>query len=307
MLFPHPNGFAGETTLIDIRYHIYSLAAVFFALAVGIAIGFSFATRQPATRAEQRTIHSYADSMRRLKRDIENAAQKSSQEQEAAKGREAFCQALLPIVLKGKLAWRNVAIIQTGDYSELTGLVKRTLEDAAGARVTGIIELSREFAFSDDRKIAGALADCGVVVPADKEPREKLLAIVADIAAHGTHSQFIPKFEEKGIAQFTGDCDRMNRLVVIIGGSGGDDSNSAELVDNELIAQLNRLGVTVVGCESSMAASSYVPSWQKMGIATVDDVDSAIGQVGMVCALNGEHGSFGSKSTADRLIPQTLE
>ena len=35
--------------------------------------------------------------------------------------------------------------------------------------------------------------------------------------------------------------------------------------------------------------------------------DLAMGQVGMVCALNGENAKFGIKPTADRLVPQSLE
>ncbi len=294
--------------MIDIRYHIYSLAAVFFALAVGIVIGTSFANRQPATRAEQRTIRSYANSMRVLKQEIENAARKSSQDMAAARNSEEFCQAVLPAVLKDRLAGRDVAIIQTGDYSDLTGAVKRAIEDAAGARVTDIIDMSRTFSFGDDHKIGQALADCSVFVSGDgKSARDKLFAIIAESVCYGAHSQLLSKLENVGIARFTGDSDRANKLVVLIGGDGPDGCNTADVIDNQLITQFDRLGATVVGCEGSTAAISFVPSWQKMGMATVDNIDSAIGQAAMVCALNGENAAFGFKPTADRLIPETLE
>ena len=154
--------------MIDIRYHIYSLAAVFFALAVGIVIGTSFATRQPATRAEQRTIRSYANSMRVLKQEIENAAQKSSQDQATAKSSEEFCQAVLLSCSKTSWPGGTWRLSKQETTRTLLGLSSARWR-MQRARVTGIIDMSREFQFSSDQKITQALADCGVIVPGGKE------------------------------------------------------------------------------------------------------------------------------------------
>ena len=293
--------------MIDIRYHIYSLAAVFFALAVGIVIGTSFSKGSSSTVNERRTITRYENSMRVLKREIENAADECSSREKYAEKSEDFCKSILPIVAKGRLAWRNVAIVQTGDYDDLSGSIKRALE-LAGATVTSITDISREFKFEDDKKIANVLAECGVIPPTDaKEARNKLFSIITSSLYAAKNTEMLSILEEQGVAKFTGDYDRFNKLVVLVGGSTTEGTSSADDVDTLIIDQLQQAEVNMVGCESTAAVCSYVPVWHKMGIATVDNADSAIGQVALLCALNGERAKFGIKDTADRLTPQTLE
>lgn len=293
--------------MIDIRYHIYSLAAVFFALAVGIVIGTSFAKGSSSADNERRTILRYENSMRVLKREIEKSADECSVKEIYAEKSEEFCKSILPIVAKDMLAWRNVAIVQTGDYDDLSGSIKRALE-LAGATVTSITDISREFHFNDDQKIARVLTDCGVTPPDDaKEARTKLFSIITNSLYAAKHTELHSILEEHGVAKFTGDYSRFNKMVVLVGGCTADGTSTVDNVDTLLIDQLQQADVNVVGCENTTAACSYVPVWHKMGIATVDNADSAIGQVALLCALNGECAKFGIKATADRLTPQTLE
>ncbi len=166
--------------MIDIRYHIYSLAAVFFALALGIAIGTSFAKNSSGTTKERRIIQRYENSMWIMKRELEKASCDVAQKEVLAKSSEDFCRAVLPGILTGKLAGRNVAIVQTGDYDDLSGSVKHALE-LAGATVTTITDISRTFDFDDSHKVACALAACGITPPDDsKQARDKLWSIIAD-------------------------------------------------------------------------------------------------------------------------------
>lgn len=287
--------------MISERYHIYSLAAVFFALAIGIVIGTSFGHN------EKSAIRQYERWMRVLKTEIAQKGRETAGAKEVASKSEEFCQAALPVVAKGRLAWRNVAVIQTGDYDELTGAVKRALE-LAGAQVTSVTDISRKFPFDDDEKIRQTLANCEVQFSEEeRKPSDELWALIADAVLTGRQGNVLPKLEESGVASFTGDYNRSARLIVLVGGAASGKTNTATAVDAALLAQLSKPNVTVVGCEPGSAASSYMQVWQKTGVATVDNADTAMGQIALVCALNGERAHFGVKESADRLVPQTLE
>lgn len=293
--------------MIDIRYHIYSLAAVFFALAIGIVIGTSFIKGTPGSESERRTIQRYANSMRLLKHEIEMTAQKANDKESAAKKNEDFCRTVLPVIVKNKLAWRNVAIIQTGDNDELSGSVKRALE-LAGANVTSITDISRSFDFTNDQKVSKALSSCSITPPTDaKIARNKLFSIIANTIFSSMHPGMLSKLEDAGVAKFTGDYNQFNKLVVLVGGSNSEDTNFAQDIDVPIIGILTKIGAHVVGCENVDAVSSYVPIWYKMGITTIDNADSAIGQASLVYSFEVEPAKFGIKETADRLVPQNLE
>lgn len=292
--------------MIDIRYHVYSLVAVFLALAVGIVIGTSFAQNSPLQDTSRETIARYEETMGKLRTEITAASEDATRKDALAKSCQDYCRAMMPTVVKSKLAGRNVAIIQTGDYDAIEGPIKQVL-NYAGANVTSVTTMSRSFPFDDDQRIASALATGGITSADGVEARDKLFAVLAQALVYASYSQLTPKLEEGGIAQFSGDYLRSNKLVILVGAASNDKGVSAEMLDSRLVDQLQKLGATVVGCEGIDSTASYVPAWRKKGIATIDNADTAMGQIALIFALNGENANFGLKDTADRLIPQSLE
>ena len=65
--------------------------------------------------------------------------------------------------------------------------------------------------------------------------------------------------------------------------------------------------VPAVGIESTGTEPSSISFFQGNDLATVDDVDDTAGELSLVFALLGAEGSFGVKSSADRLLPDLLE
>ena len=292
--------------MIDIRHHIYSLAAVFFALAIGIVIGTSFDGNSASSDQGRRTIQRYEADMRKLKDEIIMATQKKDEKTVALQQCQEYCRAIVPLAIKNRLDWRNVALVQTGDYDDLTGSVKQAIE-LAGGRITCTADISRVFDFTDDELVAQALVTAEIIPSGDpKIDREKLVRAIARTLSTGQYAYMAANLQKAEVATFTGSCDIPAKLIVFIGGASADSNNMSQIVDAYLPLALKQLGASAVGCETSTAVLSYVPVWHKAGMATVDNADNAIGQTCLIYALGGEMANFGTKTTADRLIPKSL-
>jgi hypothetical protein len=147
--------------VIDLRYHVYSLAAIFFALAIGIVIGTSFVGK-PADRAQMIRI------AQRYDRDIGMMRTEMRKQQNMLRtarddyGRsEKVCQALMPIIIKDKLLYHNVAIIQTGDYDDLAANLRAIIQ-SAGGQVTSVTKISPSFDFEDANAVTRATSIAGI-------------------------------------------------------------------------------------------------------------------------------------------------
>ena len=92
--------------------------------------------------------------------------------------------------------------------------------------------------------------------------------------------------------------------VLLVGGPDVTGQASLEQIDVPLIAELQRLGVRVIGCETSAAKLSSIPVYQSQGLTTVDNVDHLAGRLALVLALAGAEGHFGTHETADKLLPE---
>ena len=283
--------------LIDLKYHLVSLAAVFLALAVGIVVGSSFIAGSSVKGLEKEFVKLRADN-RLQQQKIEDMKAEINSHRE-------FDRAVAPFLADGQLASRRVAVIQTGDYSEATQSAKAILEEA-GATVTSVTTLSNLDSESAHERAVRAIEVISGETP--EEPIGRLMEIVANCIATGTNPEALSVLEEKGLLTASGEYGRKALRVVVIGGSRQKASDRASHVDLPLIDALRAAGVvTLVGAEPLNAVTSYISMYHRKAIPTVDNIDQPMGQVALVYAMAGETGSFGVKRSADRVAPIYLE
>jgi hypothetical protein len=92
--------------------------------------------------------------------------------------------------------------------------------------------------------------------------------------------------------------------VVFHGLVPGKAADAAQGWETSLIDELKSDGAEVVGVEESGPdETSQVPFYSDQEIASVDNLDTAGGQIALVFALRGAQGRFGFKDSADKVLP----
>ncbi|MGP0023577.1 MAG: copper transporter [Streptosporangiaceae bacterium] len=124
--------------MIDFRYHLVSIVAVFLALAVGIVLG-STELRGAAISALDQTSNALSSKLNAA--DNENSAL-----QQQVNGDRSFAQAAEPVLLAHLLEGRRVVVITApGAPNTVVSGITTALGDA-GATVSGQVALSAKFA-----------------------------------------------------------------------------------------------------------------------------------------------------------------
>lgn len=296
--------------MIDLRHHVYSLVAIFLALALGIVIGAAFIAPGSANLKDStRGLAEVAKLEQRfnvLRTEIAQKQDVCAATQTRLDRTEQVCKAMLPSAVADRLAYRNVAIVQTAGSDESVAAVRTALAQA-GAKVTTFVRVHNTLS-PDNEDLAQMAPAFG---KAEGTPTADLFRISVSSIVNGIawakDADKLAALEKADFITVSGPLNHWSRLVVIVGGAGSDEQNAAQTLDMPLIDLLQKKGAQVVGCESFDAKVSYVGAYAGKGISTVDNIDQAAGQLGLIYALTGEHGNYGVKKTADRLIPRTLE
>ena len=71
-----------------------------------------------------------------------------------------------------------------------------------------------------------------------------------------------------------------------------------------MIEGIRAAGHPVVGIEKIDTDPSQISFYSNQGLSSVDDVDTAGGQLALVLALAGARGNFGFKKSADGPLPK---
>lgn len=122
--------------MINFRYHVVSLTAVFLALAIGLVVG-TAALNGPV-----------ADSLRyqldALKKDNSNKRDQVDQYRDQINRSQDFATQVAPTLLNGKLTGRRIAVVALPDTSDYMAGVISMLQ-IAGATVTAKVTVQDKF------------------------------------------------------------------------------------------------------------------------------------------------------------------
>jgi hypothetical protein len=313
--------------MIDFRYHLVSIVAVFLALGLGLVLGSTELAPKVArglqntSKAEQKQIDSLLATQRQLR-------------QELGRGQE-FAQAAEHQLAGQLLAGQKVVIVAApGAPGQIVTAIDQLLTNVAGATVTGQIELQQNlFDPSSSTQqtltaLAGELSQPGSSFDPQASPIAQIGQVLASAiltkdstvqTAAGQHDPTITNVLN-GLAGggfltvSNAPPTRATLAVVVIPDSppSQNDSNrpSQELVTLAQQFELAGQGTVVAGSENGAGQGSAIDvmrSGRSGKMSSVDGADTPIGQIvvaeAMAEQLNGVSGSWGTASTAEAAGP----
>lgn len=281
------------------RYHVASLAAVFLALAVGILIGSEVG----------------GDFLNETRRDLEKSlnedldqsrAENEELRQELDRSNEFGAAASLPLV-DGKLDGVRVGVV---GFGSLPDPVADSVDEAlrpSGARVVAVGAVREPPA---PRALAESVS--GI-------PSAGLDAGTGFLTSYGrtvgrqmvTGGPVFRQSRSELMSRSSGSFVGLDAVVIYRGPLPNPDTGQrgrfrSRVLSTSMVGGMASAGARLVGVEESGSESSAIKWFTDRRISSVDSIDIAPGRLSLVYAIAGSDGSFGTKGTADSLIPEPL-
>jgi hypothetical protein len=306
--------------VIDFRYHLVSLIAVFLAIALGIVIG-TTALNEPILA----DIKNQVSDLEGDKRSLEDRTQ---QLQAQLNTSEAFDEAIAPALVDGTLSGSSVLLVVTNEdvapdtVDQVTALIGE-----AGGTVTGTLNLRPEYSDPSSSSalqgyVTGSGLPTGVQLPEVDDAGQLVGALLAQVlmipptgvAPDGVAvSSVLAGLSALDVLTPEGDSVAPADYAVVLtaGAFTGDDAAERNATVAELVAALDSAGsgAVVAGDAASAAENGLVGLIRadptlSAAVSTVDNVDTAAGQISTVLALGQEgEGTSGKYGTGEDTQP----
>lgn len=294
--------------IIDIRYHIASLVAVFLALGLGILIGSALLGNDALVSEQEKMISRLEKEFDRMKMEQKNKDELVREKDGLLEIEQRFGKTVLPILINGKLADRRIAIVRSNDSSEfqlskdLSNILK-----SAGANVSVIATIKKWPNLSDPVE-KQATAEVFGLNPTKANWLEELFTAIVEELTSGRTSPLLTALQnQEYLAMNNIENHGPVDTIIFLGGENIVDNIQNKRIDLYMIDAARRSGLTVVGVEPTKTPVSYMNSYRKKGITTVDNIDMAPGQIALVLALaDGKKGDYGIKEGAKNLMPEII-
>lgn len=282
--------------MFDFRYHALSLVSVFLALVLGLLLGVAIGDRGLVSSAERDVRASLRGDVRKAQAESENLRAQLDEQNK-------FLQEAYPLMVGSRLIGERVGVVTLGDVSDQEiGNVRDALE-ATGGRLTSVVSIRTPLDLPSISTAAAGTAFQNLQV----EP--KLVKRFGERVGVGYMSgggRLLDKVHRELLASSSGALGGVDSVVVIREPRTFQKPQQNVLDDFEdgLMTGLSNNNGTVVGVETTDTKPSQVGWYRDHNLASVDDVDQLPGRAALVFALAGADGAFGTKSTADGLLPK---
>jgi len=286
--------------MFDYRYHALSLAAVLFALAVGVLIGVAIGDSNLVSSAKNGIVHN-------LESEVDAAQHQAGQLQTRLNAEETFANDLYPLSVHGVLAARNIGLVFLGGSSNrVDGLVRDAITQAGGNLAT-VVAVREPLDLTGLSQAASGTLYAGLAT--DPELVHKFGGLAGRQLVSGgalVSQELLSRVRAHLLSAFDGQLGKLEGLVVVRAEPTGmtpEEAQASAAFESGLIAGVTAAGVPVVGVELSNTEPSQVSWYKSQGISSVDDLDALAGQAALLYALAGSHGTYGVKPSADSLLP----
>lgn len=284
--------------IINFRYHIASLVAVFLALGIGMLIGSTMLGDNGLNERQDGIAERLEQHLNDLRHENEEVRVQMAALETEAGMQHQVSKEFLNYLAAGQLTGLRVAVVETGTYQHEQDL--RPLFEMAGAEVVSITTVNNSLAPAGHKNQILALA--GWEDMPDRELTRRLAALTAEAVLTGS-TALTEYLVNADMLTVSGEYGVPVDALVLAGGSHEDDTRTVADVDVPMLDCFTARGLVTVGVEESVAVGSYMKEYQRKCRATVDNVDTVAGQFSLVMALAGYDGHYGVKETAQKLIP----
>lgn len=308
--------------MISLRYHIISIAAVFLALAVGVVLGSTALSG------------SLLSGLTSDKDELMHKASTLESERNALKAQladaDGFAGSVGTKIVSGSLDKRTVVLVTNHDAEPADRDAVKKLIEAAGAKVTGELQLTK--AFADPAKsdqlseVATRLQPSGAKFPTTGGPGTLAGSLLGHTllldgkSAKPQSSQAELDAALAGLADGgfvkPGENIRAAQLAVVITGgkATGQGVGDKAATVGRFATELDKAGAGAVLAGNTSAASGTGPIGVVRAdtaatdvLSTVDNVHTAAGRVVTVLALReqleGDSGRYGTAGNAEGPAP----
>ncbi|MEV4202519.1 copper transporter [Micromonospora globbae] len=310
--------------MINFRYHVVSLTAVFLALAIGLVVG-TAALNGPVA-------DSLKEQVTALRKDNQQMRQAVNNMEKELESEESFAAEMSQVVLPGKLTGRRVLVVSLPTGREHTEGVVDMLQ-LAGANITGRVDLQDKFINPDNNNNLLELAVTAVRptsaqtsnLPGNGHGVETSSALLASVLLdRGQGVEPVSDADRRAVlaaytnAGYLTTEDRISgpaEAVVVVSGQPYVDKDSAKKDESvvKVAEQFDRSGAIVVGGYGSdgdnLVAVVRRDAVLAQSISTVDNANTIQGQLVTTLALvqqltEKKAGQYGVGDSAESQLPK---
>ena len=279
---------------MNVKYYAFLMVGIFLAIGLGMMIGMTLEDKNIVENQQTQMIQQIEDHFTRLRTETEQLQKSMGSMEEQNNQLYELSSTLMTEVVRNKLSGIQVGVIsfvgekQKEDVGELCDFLQQT-----GAAVQSTIV---RLPSSDGDRTASQ----GKVPKEDPTISAVIESLVFSMRFGGV-TPLLQEVEDLKMISHTGGYEVPIDKILLIG-----QGSSGMACDRLLIQHALKAGIPVIAVEVGDRKDSGIGEYKKLGVSSVDHVETMYGKLAMVSLLAGNQGNFGYGAESQTQLPSPL-
>lgn len=291
--------------ILDIRYYIITLTAIFISIAIGVLIGFNMNGQELLLEQQRQLAENLESRFDELQFENSNLKDAIEAMKIEKKYTEEFMEKAYYTIINNQLINQNIAIIQTTEHFYYDHIIQ-TLKDA-GAIISAHILFTDKINNIEQDDLDRIESKLNINLK-----RQNFAQILSEdifnLVAHSVESNLLNILMEYEFVKilYKEDYVAPTDKIIIAGGSYHVKNQMSLLMETNIVKTITSNNMRIIGVERLETPYSSIPLYKKLGISTIDNVNTLLGRISLVLVANGIDGYFGEGAFSEELIPLNM-
>ncbi|NLX62867.1 MAG: copper transporter [Tissierellia bacterium] len=282
----------------NLKFFVLLVISIFAALGIGIYFGFTLDAQNLIVEQREDIVKEIEERFDYLSNENQELKATIESILEANKNYEYFIDSTYEETIKNRLLGLNVVIIETNNDYMYSGV--GSVLNVAGANLTSLITINDKF--MDEQMLINLYERLELDIP-EGDIVEYTMGLITESVIEGNPSTLISQLNNEEFIQVVGLINTPVDYIIIAGGSLEEENERINKLDKTIVSISRKKDIDIIGIEKLDVIYSYIASYKKLNISTVDNIDTAMGKVSLILAMEGRPGHYGLKDTAEDLVP----
>jgi len=287
--------------IINIKYYVMTIIAIFLAIGIGIFIGIMLDGQDLIVEQQQQLVGQLQSEFDQIKE-----IQDSQQERIDILTNERdinlkFIDKVYPEIIKNKCNGLDVIIVETNENYSYFGLSDSF--EKAGVRSVNNVLIKDRFLLTDKEDALRIAESLKFTSHSIEEIQRELILFLSNALIQGEYEK-IQLLKKMSLIDYLDNLQIPMDNIILAGGNLTEDKTRLNRIDLPLIDAIRSKDIPVLVVEKSSVSFSGIQEFKKSRVSTIDNVDTLIGKVSMIMVISGQEGHFGEKETAEDLMPE---
>ncbi|MDK2918920.1 MAG: hypothetical protein PWQ37_1653 [Candidatus Petromonas sp.] len=287
--------------VINMKYFIITIIAIFLSLSVGIVIGVVMDSQQLFINQQKQLVAQIEEEFYDFKQKNYQLTNRLESYQREKEKNDKFLNSIYDFLINDRLKGLNILLLKIYDNHNYTDVVN-TLKKSGVNKVIQVT-INKEITFDSQETLEYFKDKYKIDVNDTQGIEENMLLLLFKGILGSKYTELHYYLKDQGIIDFGHDSYESIDYVIIIDNSFKDKSKIIDSPNKVLINAAKALNIPMMAIEKRDINFSSIPFYKERGISSVDNVDTKFGKIAMIMVISGKEGSYGEKKTAEQLVP----